>query len=76
MVGDGGTDHPALPEEDSRMTRIQNLCKQLLWDSGGQDLVEYAVLTSLISLVAVVAVGALGTSIGLVFQSVANQLEQ
>ena len=52
------------------------LCLELLRRSDGQDLVEYAVLTSLISLVAVVAVGTLGTGIAGVFQVVANQLEQ
>ena len=49
---------------------------KLLRSTDGQDLVEYAVLTSLISLVAVVAVGTLGTAIGGVFQVVADQLEQ
>ena len=51
-------------------------CLELLHRSDGQDLVEYAVLTSLISLVAVVAVRTLGTAIGGVFQIVADQLEQ
>ena len=58
------------------MKRAKQLCRELIRRSDGQDLVEYAVLTSFISLVAVVAVGALGTSIGVVFQTVANELEQ
>ena len=49
---------------------------EFLRRSEGQDLVEYAVLTSLVSLVAVVTVGTLGTTIGVVFQTVADQLEQ
>ena len=56
--------------------RAKALCLELLRRSDDQDLVEYAVLTSLISLVAVVAVGTLGTAIGGVFQVVADQLEQ
>ena len=58
------------------MQSAKQMCRALVRESDGQDLVEYAVLSSLVSLVAVVAVAALGTSIGAVFQSVANQLEQ
>ena len=58
------------------MNGINALCRKLVLSSAGQDLVEYAVLTSLVSLVAVVTVGTLGTTIGTVFQVVADQLEQ
>ena len=56
--------------------RFRTQARKLFRSEAGQDLVEYAVLTSLISLASVVTVGVLGTSIGVVFQTVANQLEQ
>ena len=58
------------------MRTLKKLCQELVRSSSGQDLVEYAVLTSLVSLVSVVTVGALGTTIGVVFQSISNQLQQ
>ena len=52
------------------------LILELAHDTGGQDMVEYAVLTSLISLTAVVAVTSIGTTVSTVFQTIADQLEQ
>ena len=54
---------------------MQKLRDRLIRSPDGQDLVEYALLTALISLVSVVAVTALGVSISAVFQIVATQLE-
>ena len=62
--------------EEGLIMSIKKLGWDLIRSEAGQDLVEYAVLTSLISLASVVTVGVLGTSIGVVFQTVANQLEQ
>ena len=51
-------------------TRLWKLCTE----ADGQDLVEYAVLTSLISLVSVGVVGALGVSVATVFNTIGAQL--
>ena len=51
-----------------------DLLKRLLLSSEGQDLVEYAVLTSLISLVSVGVVGTLGVSVAAVFNTIGTQL--
>ena len=40
----------------------------------GQDLLEYALLCSLIALVAIAAVGAAGGSVSTIFQNIAGQL--
>jgi pilus assembly protein Flp/PilA len=40
----------------------------------GQDLLEYALLVSLIALVAVLAIGATGTNVNAIFNSIAAAL--
>jgi Flp pilus assembly pilin Flp len=48
--------------------------KRLWKEEEGQDLIEYALLTTLISLALVAAMGTLATAIGTAFGSAANQL--
>ncbi len=54
---------------------VWSLCRQLAKRTEGQDLVEYAILTGLVSLVSVVSVGLLGVSVAVVFDMVAGQLQ-
>ena len=51
---------------------VRELCRQLAERTEGQDLVEYAVLTGLVSLVSVAAVGA---SVAIVFDMIGGQLQ-
>lgn len=50
--------------------------RRLLRDTRGQDLVEYAMLAGFVSLVCVLAVTGVGASVGVVLQSISNQIEQ
>ena len=52
------------------LKRLRNLFK----DEGGQDMVEYALLTSLIAIVAIAVLLILGPKIVAVFQTIANAL--
>lgn len=48
--------------------------QRLLLSEDGQDLIEYALLSTFIALVCVIAVNALGTAVSNVFTIIANQL--
>ena len=48
--------------------------RQLVRETEGQDLLEYALLVALIALVAVGAVTAAGTSVSTIFQNIADKL--
>ncbi len=52
------------------MTRLQSFAR----NDEGQDLLEYALLVSLIAVVAVVAVRAAGTTVSGIFTTITNSL--
>jgi pilus assembly protein Flp/PilA len=56
------------------MRTYQSILNNLLRDESGQDLIEYALVASLIALGAVAAIGSVGTTITNVFTSLNSQL--
>ena len=52
------------------ITRLRNLMR----GEEGQDLLEYALLVSLIALVAVASIGLAGTQVNTIFKSIATAL--
>ncbi len=53
---------------------MKNVIKQLLTETEGQDLIEYALLAALIALAAITAMGSLGTAINQKFGAVSSSL--
>ena len=53
---------------------LKNVFAALMNDESGQDLIEYALVASLIALAAVAAIGSVGNTINNVFTSINNQL--
>lgn len=56
------------------ITHLTELMTGLLKDESGQDLIEYALITSLIALAAVAATGLLATRVGSVFTAIGTKL--
>jgi len=56
------------------MLYLMNLVKSLRRQEEGQDLIEYALLVSLIALAAVIAVTAAGTRVSAIFQAIVAQI--
>jgi pilus assembly protein Flp/PilA len=56
------------------MRNYHSILKNLLRDESGQDLIEYALVASLIALAAVAAIGSVGNTINNVFTSINNKL--
>ena len=54
--------------------QLQNRLQNLLRGEEGQDLLEYALLVSLIALVAAAAVGLAGTQVNVIFGKIATTL--
>ena len=52
------------------ITRLKNLAR----GEEGQDLLEYALLVSLIALVAVISIGLAGTQVNVIFGKIATAL--
>ncbi len=50
------------------------LCKKLLQDESGQDLIEYALVAAIIALAAVAAMSALASNISNAFSAVGSKL--
>ena len=57
------------------MARAMVHCRALLRDNVGQDLIEYALIGSLIAIVAIAAVGNAGTEIDRLWTYIASGLE-
>ena len=55
---------------------MRRCLREFIERSDGQDLLEYAMLGSLISLAAVATMTGLQATLGTLFQTMANQLEQ
>jgi pilus assembly protein Flp/PilA len=62
----------------NRMTemilKVRMMVQDLMHDEAGQDLVEYALLTSLIALAAISGVKHIATAVNLVFSNVSSSL--
>jgi pilus assembly protein Flp/PilA len=58
-------DQPAVGRPDAR--RVSAWLKRFVADQGGQDLIEYALLSAVIGLVALATMNALGITIGTVY---------
>jgi pilus assembly protein Flp/PilA len=56
------------------MRNYYSILNNLLRDECGQDLIEYALVASLIALAAVAAIGSVGNTINNVFTSINNKL--
>ncbi|QHN02687.1 Flp family type IVb pilin [Granulicella sp. WH15] len=56
------------------MNRILHHVTNLLKDESGQDLIEYALIASLISLAAITLMGTVATNIKTVFTNISNGL--
>jgi len=54
--------------------KMQNLMNSLVKDESGQDLIEYALVVSLIALAATVSMKALATTIGTAFTAVGTKM--
>jgi pilus assembly protein Flp/PilA len=54
--------------------RLQSLMDSLVRDESGQDLIEYALVVSLIALAATVSMKALATTIGTAFTAVGTKM--
>jgi pilus assembly protein Flp/PilA len=53
---------------------VINMLRKFVRDAEGQDLLEYALLISLIALVCVVAIGTAGTNVNTIFGNIAAKL--
>lgn len=53
---------------------ISAICRRLLRDESGQDLIEYALVAALVGLGAVASIRSLGTTIGTAFSDVGDKL--
>ncbi|HEU4937594.1 MAG TPA: Flp family type IVb pilin [Vicinamibacterales bacterium] len=53
---------------------MKNLVVRFVREEEGQDLIEYALLASLIALVAVVAIGEVGTKINAIFEAIRDAI--
>jgi pilus assembly protein Flp/PilA len=71
MHAPGGRVDGATPIKEDHMHRM---CHRLLVDETGQDLVEYALLASLVALVSVTALSLLGQEIRKLFTHVSEVL--
>ena len=54
--------------------QLQSRLQSLLRGEEGQDLLEYALLVSLIALVAVISIGLAGTQVNVIFGKIATAL--
>jgi Flp pilus assembly pilin Flp len=54
---------PSRPSQSVEMRTLQYMTRQLARCEEGQDLIEYALLTALISVVAVTSVSAVGSAV-------------
>lgn len=59
---------------ESGMKRIQPILKALWQDESGQDMIEYALIATLISLVAIASVSSLGNIISNYYNNIGNSL--
>jgi pilus assembly protein Flp/PilA len=66
----GAWTHPRFGEGEDAM---RNMLVRLVRDDEGQDLVEYAMLVSLIALVCVAGVGTFGSAVNQFFQGLSTQ---
>ena len=56
------------------MNNMKQLCKSLMTEESGQDLIEYALVAALVGLGAVAAMKGLSNAIGNTFNGVGNSL--
>jgi Flp pilus assembly pilin Flp len=54
--------------------RMQNLLRRLWHDEGGQDLVEYALLVTLIGLTAIISMKAFAIALSALFSTASSSL--
>ena len=56
------------------MKSFQSVLRNLLHDESGQDLIEYALIATLVALAAIVAVHGLGNKIGSEFNTIGSSI--
>jgi len=53
---------------------MMNILKSFLQDDSGATAIEYGLIAALVSVAAIAALGSLGNSLGVMFNTVANEL--
>lgn len=53
---------------------MMNVIKSFLQDDSGATAIEYGLIAALVSVAAIAALGSLGNSLGVMFNTVANEL--